>query len=201
MATCTAPVAGHIPGSDAERDCPVHGGSRAGASATVSATPPPSAVKPQGELFWVEDSHGDGSELVGGEVCDEARFVFKHGQCLALASVLAEHFGTGRVFVAYNIDREEEYLGDGEVNTYEHPDPIHVWADAGDGVLVDYDGETEPELIVESFEDHHPDMRTKAVSVAEAQEWIGGYMADQNYDFARTFVGPVTEGKTRSWHS
>lgn len=69
------------------------------------------------ELFWVEDTGGDGSDLRGGERTEEAEWLFRNGQCLALASELAEALGSNRVIVVTDEYESEDAVWDEETNS------------------------------------------------------------------------------------
>lgn len=61
---------------------------------------------------------------------DEARRVFLQGQCLGLATVLAEHFGTNQIAVEYVEAESEVLLFDAETQKLvldEHGDPYQKW--------------------------------------------------------------------------
>lgn len=52
-----------------------------------------------GVEFIIEDTWGDSLELTGGDLNDDARWVFRNGQCLALASELAKATGTNKLAI------------------------------------------------------------------------------------------------------
>lgn len=153
-----------------------------------------------GQMFWVEDSWGDGSDLVGGQLDDEARFVFRNGQCLALAVELAKAAGTN--MVAIWVDETEEASYDPETSEAlfdkdGNPIPlvydaiIHAHAIASDGKLYDIDGDLNEEDVVMVGLDSQPNGRLIKLSTDEAIDKFEDYMTQQRYEFARTFVTSI----------
>ena len=153
-----------------------------------------------GQSFWVEDSGGTGCDLIGGQLDDEARFVFKNGQCLALAVELAKAAGTNMVAVwvdetedrGYNPETGEALFDEnGNSAPYVYDAIIHAHAIASDGKLYDIDGDLEEEDVIMIGLDSQPDGRLIKLTIDEAMDRFEGYMTQQRYEFARTFVTSI----------
>lgn len=152
---------------------------------------------PEAELFWVEDAGGDGSDIVGGERTDEAEWLFRNGQCLALASELAEALGSDRVIVVLDEFESEDALWDEETDSpvLDEDGQIvmettvsihHAYALSNDGeTAYDIDGPIERSRILEG------ERGTEELSVEDAQLRFSGFMSEQNYEFAKTFIPSV----------
>lgn len=157
------------------------------------------------EMFTVEDNWGDMVELKAGELNDEARRVFLQGQCLGLATVLAEYFGTNQIAVEYVESESEVLLFDAETQKLvldEHGDPIpemekilfHAYAIDMDGNLWDVDG----------LVDHktQQNMMTNAGrnlvqgDVTTLKQEFAGYLPNQDEMFAATVIPRILAMQT-----
>lgn len=139
----------------------------------------------------VRDARGMNVALTPGVLDDNARHLYKNGQCLALALALARSRpDTGISVLAYEAD-------DGRTAVQ------HAWAVAPNGALVDVDGENDRVIVEEmlangefygagddeytEWHDYGPDELDLAAE--ETCDWIG----PQRYDLAATFAPDVWE--------
>lgn len=146
-----------------------------------------------GEPTWVtvRDASGDPVDVVPGLIDDAAEWVYMHGQCLALAVVLAERTGWPmhlRVFAD----------GDG----YEDDEPVrylnlrHAYVQTPDGPLLDIRGVHDPVIVEEHCRDFDSDayLPPRIVPAAEARGLLtefGGYLEHQDVEVAATFIAAV----------
>lgn len=156
-----------------------------------------STIADDTKTFTVEDNWGDTVELKAGELNDEARRVFLQGQCLGLATVLAEHFGTNQIAVEYVEAESEVLLFDAETQKLvldEHGDPIpemekilfHAYAIDMNGNLWDVDGMVDYKT--------QQNMMTNAGrnlvqgDVTTLKQEFAGYLPNQDEIFATTMI-------------
>lgn len=137
--------------------------------------------------FEVEDNWGDKSEMIGGELNEDSRFLFRNGQCLALASELAKRFDSDKLAMVSVELYSEELDDDGEAITY--PSPVHFYAVHEDGTLWDVDGSNDADIAKEIAEDNGNNL--SYLSVEEAQAGFSVDLSEQHYDYAATMVDPV----------
>ena len=162
----------------------------------------------QGEenIVYVEDNWGSHFELKEGVLDDQARYIFRNGQCLALATQLAKHFGTDKITVVSMITESDDY---DDVYEREGKEPIeeayrhiiHAYANADDGdALWDVDGEIFKDSVEEEYNTVNPndadlgDYIIETYSIDGAKYMFEGFMTEQDYSFAQTIL-PSLFGK------
>lgn len=137
----------------------------------------------------VYDSSGDLCALTPGVIDDEADWVYRNGQCLALAVAISERTGWP-VHLRTMID------GDPADPAGTYPNLRHAYVQAPDGTLVDVRGEHDADIVEEECRDLDGDLYLPArvVPAAQARALLGefeGFLFDQDLDAARMFVDPV----------
>lgn len=157
------------------------------------------------EIFTVEDNWGDTVELKAGELNDEARRVFLQGQCLGLATVLSEYFGTNQIAVEYVESESEVLLFDAETQKLvldEHGDPIpemekilfHAYAIDMDGNLWDVDG-----LVDHKTQQNMMNNASRNLvqgDVTTLKQEFAGYLPNQDEMFAATVIPRILAMQT-----
>lgn len=149
------------------------------------------------ETFTVEDNWGDNTDFQGGVRTPDVEWVFRNGQCLALAAELAETLGSNRLIVQLHEEDGEDLVWDEETDSpvldedgYEIAETItsihHAYALSADGqTAYDIDGPITRERVLEG------ERGVEELSVDDAKLRYSGFMSEQNYEFARTFVSSV----------
>lgn len=157
------------------------------------------------EMFIVEDNWGDTVELKAGELNDEARRVFLQGQCLGLATVLSEYFGTNQIAVEY-VERESEVLlFDAETQQLvldEHGNPIpemgkvvfHAYAIDMNGNLWDVDGIVDHKTQQNMMNDAGRNLVQGDVTTLKRE--FAGYLPNQDEMFAATVIPRILAMQT-----
>ena len=156
-----------------------------------------STIVDETEMFTVEDNWGDMVELNPCELNDEARRVFLQGQCLGLATVLAEHFGTNQIAVEYVETESDVLLFDVETQKLvldEHGEPIpemekilfHAYAIDMDGNLWDVDGMVDHKTQQNMMNNASRNLVQGDVTTLK-QEFVG-YLPNQDEIFATTMI-------------
>ena len=157
------------------------------------------------EIFTVEDNWGDTVELKAGELNDEVRRVFLQGQCLGLATVLAEHFGTHQIAVEYVESVSEVLLFDAETQQLvldEHGDPIpemekilfHAYAIDMDGNLWDVDGLVDHKTQQNMMNNASRNLVRGDVTTLKRE--FAGYLPNQDEMFAATVIPRILAMQT-----
>lgn len=157
------------------------------------------------EIFTVEDNWGDTVELKAGELNDEARRVFLQGQCLGLATVLSEYFGTNQIAVEYVESESEVLLFDAETQQLvldEHGDPIpemekilfHAYAIDMDGNLWDVDGLVDHETQQNMMNNASRNLVQGDVTTLKQE--FAGYLPNQDEMFAATMIPRILAMQT-----
>lgn len=153
-------------------------------------------------IVYVEDNWGSHFELYEGVLDEQARYIFRNGQCLALATQLANHFGTNQITVVSMIIESDDY---DDVYEREGNEPIeeayrhiiHAYANADNEALWDVDGEIFKDSVEEEYSTVNPnkaeigDYIIETYSVEEAKYMFEGFMTEQNYDFAGTILPEI----------
>ena len=157
------------------------------------------------KTFTVEDNWGDTVELKAGELNDEARRVFLQGQCLGLATVLAEHFGTNQIAVEYVEAESEVLLFDAETQKLvldEHGDPIpemekvifHAYAIDMNGNLWDVDGMVDRKTQQNMMNNASRNLVQGDVTTLKQE--FAGYLPNQDEMFAATVIPRILAMQT-----
>lgn len=158
-------------------------------------------------IVYVEDNWGSHFELKEGILDDQARYIFRNGQCLALATQLAKHFGTNKITVVSMINESDDYddMYEREGNTsieeaYRHI--IHAYANVDEeDALWDIDGEIFQDSVEEEYNTVHPsqaelgDYIIETYNVEDAKYMFEGFMTEQNYEFAETMIPAILNKK------
>ena len=157
------------------------------------------------KMFIVEDNWGDTVELKAGELNDEARRVFLQGQCLGLATVLSEYFGTNQIAVEYVETESEVLLFDAETQKLvldEHGDPIpemekilfHAYAIDMDGNLWDVDGLVDHKTQQNMMNNASRNLVQGDVTTLNRE--FAGYLPNQDEMFAATMIPRILAMQT-----
>lgn len=158
-------------------------------------------------IVYVEDNWGSHFELKEGILDDQARYIFRNGQCLALATQLAKYFGTNKITVVSMINESDDYddMYEREGNTsieeaYRHI--IHAYANVDEeDALWDIDGEIFQDSVEEEYNTVHPsqaelgDYIIETYNVEDAKYMFEGFMTEQNYEFAETMIPAILNKK------
>lgn len=135
------------------------------------------------------DSDGNYVPVTPGVIDGQSEYVYARGQCLAFAEELATSKGWGVVVVnmleRYDFDDEPYVL------------PVHVYADSGDGRLWDFEGGHDATAVSNRWGSALPtkeleieEYTRSEVSSGSLRDRVGSYMEVQDYETAKTFVGP-----------
>lgn len=137
----------------------------------------------------VQDASGDDIDLIPGLIDDEARYVYKNGQCLALAVAISRHTGWPMHVTTYDGGEEpDEYAPTGfaQVRELRH---ASVFTPAGD--LLDITGQHDPDAI-ELYEGDE----VEVVAADEADRLLeehGSNLEPGDLDVASQFVQAVLD--------
>lgn len=127
----------------------------------------------------VEDTWGDKVEVTPGQLNDATRWIYRNGQCLALAVAIAEEKDWPVVIHMSEYDPEAlDEDGDPESATVKH-----AYAQGPDGTLYDIDGMFHPEAIELSGNEI-----LKVFTPGSAAFYFESDMSEQDYDTAASFT-------------
>lgn len=151
--------------------------------------------------FYVEDNWGDVMPVKAGELNEETKSLFRQGQCLALATQLANKFGTDKLLAIVEEQESDEFLWDEEANDFVYDEDgneiiktekviHHFYAIDKDGNAWDIDGIAPKSIEVQKFYEDR-DYITEVGTVSELTNKHEGWMSEQNYEFADTVVDEV----------
>lgn len=136
----------------------------------------------------VKDAHGDSVELTPGTIDDAAEYVYRNGQCLALAIALAERTGWP-VHVRHFED------GDDADPCGLYSNLRHASVETPTGTLLDIYGESDADILLADDESYGGALPPFTVPAGEARERLllrfGGYLEIQDIETATTFVDAV----------
>ena len=154
-------------------------------------------------IVYVEDNWGSHFELREGILDEHARYIFRNGQCLALATQLAAHFGTNKITVVSMITESDDYA---DVYEREGNEPIeeayrhiiHAYANADEyDALWDVDGEIFKDSVQEEYNTVEPnkaelgDYIIETYSIDGAKYMFEGFMTEQNYSYAESILPAI----------
>lgn len=160
------------------------------------------------KTVYVEDNWGSHFELREGILDEQARYIFKNGQCLALATQLATYFGTNKITIVSMITESDDYddIYEREDNepieeAYRHI--IHAYANADEeDALWDVDGEIFKDSVEEEYSTVSPknaelgDYIIETYSIEDAKYMFEGFMTEQDYNFAKTILPAIIDNKS-----
>lgn len=138
---------------------------------------------------YVEDNWGDCREVTPGQMTDEVRWIYRNGQCLALAVTLAER--TQWPIVAHTCTYDnEDYDPDVDPEEYAtYESLVHAYVQHPNGTLVDIWGENDPHSIELS-----EDETLTTYTSDDAKSMFEDYIVPQDYDTAASFHPHVFAG-------
>lgn len=141
----------------------------------------------------VYDSSGDPVEVTPGVLDDNADWVYRNGQCLALAVALSEHTGWPVHLRTFTDGDDADPAG-----TYLNL--RHAYVQAPDGSLVDVRGEHDADIVEEEARDLDGDLCVPAriVPATQARALLAefaGFLEHQDTATAATFVEPVLRSR------
>lgn len=164
------------------------------ASAAIGSHPTTrdaSSHSPTAEPVEVYDSSGDPVEVIPGVIDDNADWVYRNGQCLALAVAAAEETG-------WPVHLRTFTDGDPADPTGTYLNLRHAYLEAPDGTLIDIRGDHDPVIVEEETRDFDGDLYAppRTVPATEARallEEFEGFLNDQDTQTAKSFVYPMLE--------
>lgn len=140
------------------------------------------------ETVTVLDASGDPIDVVPGIIDDEADWVYKRGQCLALAVALAEKTG-GKVY-CQRVDFDDV---DADGNPFHNLG--HAYVELPEGVLLDIQGEHgEPSDLTDEFGIELEDTAIEPLifdNPRDALAHFDGYVVEQDTVAAEPFAATV----------
>lgn len=165
----------------------VYGGDVWLSARTVSAAAAPRSVG-RVEVF---DALGCRRAVTPGVIDDEADWVYKNGQCLALAVAASERTGWPVYLRTFTDGEAADPAG-----TYTNL--RHAYVQAPDGSLVDIGGDHDTDVVEEEAHDLDGDLccPARVVPAAQARALLAefeGSLFDQDLDTARSFVDPMLD--------
>lgn len=137
-----------------------------------------------GRGLLVTDVMGDEYELTPGVIDDDADYVFRNGQCLALAVAVSRRTGWPIVMTCFDIPERLQ------ISPEHHPDLVHATVRTPEGALLDIRGSNDPD--VREMDGRH-DVEWPADQVDALMAAYDVDMESQLVDIADTFVDSVLE--------
>ena len=176
----------HIAGTAAAREC--SGSSNVKASHQITATPAlastPANSYEGAEFAEVQDADGNVITLIPGEITGSTRYVYRNGQCVALAAAISRRTGWPVVTREYEIKlggETQRILG-------------HAYALSPDGHIVDIDGALNWEGDrVKAWREEDVVTITESDRVDDLLDSFSHRLSEQNVDLAETFLDIVFE--------
>lgn len=137
----------------------------------------------------IPDAWGFYQDIALREHSEEARRIFTGGQCLALASELADFFGTGRMVVVYDAPEDDDE-DDGRLTS------LHIYGVDRTGRLWDYNGPHDRNQV--ATQAARRKLTVTECNGRQLDNIVGeDDVVEQDFDAARSFVRLVTSGATR----